>query len=292
MRERIFAVAVLVLVVVYSTIPGNCYVMSATIDKEKIHVKISSVVDHNFTQLTQQDLSFSGEDLSKASAVIENAIKARQNSAAVKNLLLSGSLSSSSIKLDAEFDISGVVLVEGAILKANSTWRSFEVSENMSSRSVLWNRVGEQYFVPRVDYFVNITSTRFYYNQTTLVTSGQAKNVLKDLKMLDFRPLSLRLSAWNQTRSLAENKTRWTVKLGKVLDFSARQDLESSSVKFVISKSIDAEISVPGYGTLQGETIRTDVGTGETELTMLAIVLIATIGAICTHLIVRRNRRS
>ena len=292
MRETILATAILIVILAHSTIPGNCYAMSATIDKEKIHVKINSVLLHNFTELRTQDLSFSGDDISRAANAIESAVKAKQGNAAVSNLILFASLSSSSIRVDTEFDIRGPILVEGAILKANSSWRSFEVPENMSSRGVFWNRVGELYFAPRVDYFANMTDIRFILNQTSAATPREAKTILKELRMLDFRALSLGLSKWNLTRSLTDGKTRLTAKLGKIFDFSARKTSESPYVQYVVSKTLDAEISIPGYAVLQGETIWTDVGTGGTELVMLGFVLLTVVGAISTRWLKRRRERT
>lgn len=50
--------------------------------------------------------------------------------------------------------------------------------------------------------------------------------------------------------------------------------------------------SAPGYATLQGDTIRTDVSSGEIEFEMLAVVLLTAVGAFGTHLLQRRRRKT
>lgn len=290
MKRSTLVALTIVLSLTLSTIPTDASKMSVTVDAEKIHVKIESVVTQNFTALAPVEFSVNGESLTKTQAAIDNATKAKQRNAETANLAVSVQFTEASIRVKTEFDILGVVLVKGSILAANTSWRSFDVSENVSAQGVYWNRVGEAYLVPAVDRFVDVTGAQFYTNRTILTGTYQAKQTLRNLRMLDFKALATPLHHWNMARSLREGKTVWRLSVGTVFDLSVR-DKDSAGAEHTVLRTLDAEISAPGYASLEGETVRTDLGTGMIELAMLIVVLSTFFGAVLTHLFRKTSRK-
>jgi len=66
---------------------------------------------------------------------------------------------------------------------------------------------------------------------------------------------------------------------------------KSVTTDYVARYGYVAAISVPGVGRAQGNVILVDVGTGEIEWAMAAIVVVAVLSAIGVQILFRKSKR-
>jgi hypothetical protein len=66
---------------------------------------------------------------------------------------------------------------------------------------------------------------------------------------------------------------------------------KNTTTDYVATYGYNAAISVSGVGRTQGNAILVDVGTGETELVMAAMVILAFISAITVQLLFRSKKK-
>lgn len=199
------------------------------------------------------------------------------------------------------FDILGVTQRNGDILSVNMTWLPFTVTSDLRAQNFSFNTIGRRYLRSVVTYYANasrfvglpkatITGVTFYVGGIS-VGPPAAQNYVGNFTTLNFSPLNVNVGQWNRTYTLSNNTTTWRYFPSKSLDFDMRIERKNVTADYVATYAYNATISVPGLERAQGSVILVDVGTGQTEWVMAAIVILAFASAIAVQLRYRNNKR-
>jgi hypothetical protein len=198
-------------------------------------------------------------------------------------------------------DVVGVSQRNGDILTANMTWLPFDVNSDLRAQNLSFNMIGSHYFRSAVAYYANasrfvslpnatITGATFFANGTSIGPPA-AENYVGNFTTLRFDLLDPNVGGWNRTYTLTNDTTTWRYFPSQLLKFDMRIERKNVTTDYVAKYGYDAVISVPGVGRAQGDVILVDVGTGQMEWAMAAIVIVAVISAIGVQTLFRNRKR-
>ena len=209
--------------------------------------------------------------------------------------------SSGGLNLTGAMDVSGVSNRTGDIVTANMTWLPFSVASDLKAGNLSYNDVGSQYFRSVVASYANasslvgrpnatITGVSFFVNASA-VDAPAAENYVGNFTMLDFRSLSPALDQWNSTYTLSNDTTTWRYPSSMLLNFDMKIQRKNVTTHYTATYEYSATITVPGVGRGQGNAVLADVGTGDKEWAMTAIVVIALVSAVAVQFLVRSRKK-
>jgi hypothetical protein len=234
-------------------------------------------------------------------ATFADALRAAYAPASASNLTLGITTDGRNLNLTFTMDVVGVSQRNGDILSANMTWLPFDVNSDLRAQDFSFNTVGSRYFRSVVAYYANasrfvsvpnstITGVTFFVNGTS-IGSPAAENYAGNFTTLRFDSLNPNVGAWNRTYTLNNNTTTWRYFPSQLLGFDMRIQRKTVTTDYVAKYGYDATISVPGVGRAQGDVILVDVGTGQIEWAMAAIVIVAVLSAIGVQILFRNRKR-
>ena len=264
---------------------------SARIERDMIGVKISSTLSQNVTSLFEKKINISGGSLTNLTRAFEKQIRARSPEAAVRDLSAYCMFTNNTIEVAVQFNVFGVVSRHGEVVTANLTWRTLNISDDLSIENVSYNLVGKAYFREIVPRFENMTGARFYENRTLPVTVYRAKDIAGNITMLGFKFLGAPLSKWQMTYDVTKVETSYRLKLGNVVDLAVKRELNASVTEFGILMDFAGEITTSGYARLKGDLIESEVGIGNTQILMLTAVVVPTLIAVTARMLEAKRTR-
>jgi hypothetical protein len=135
-----------------------------------------------------------------------------------------------------------------------------------------------------------ITGVTFFVNGTS-VGAPAAQDYVGNFTTLNFGALNPDLADWNRTYTLTNNTTTWRSIPSSLLNFDMRISRKNNTSDYIATYGYNAAISVSGVGRTQGNAILVDVGTGQTEWVMAAIVVLALASAITVQLLFRSKKK-
>jgi hypothetical protein len=118
-----------------------------------------------------------------------------------------------------------------------------------------------------------------------------AEDYVGNFTTLNFDSLNPDLSQWNRTYALTNNTTTWRFFPSQLLNFDMRIQRKNVTTDYVATYGYSATISVPGVGRAQGRIVLVEVGTGQIEWVMAAIVILAVLSAIGVQLLFRSRKK-
>jgi len=264
---------------------------SARIERDRVHVKISSSLSQNITSLFEKKISLSGDSLTNATRAFEKQIKARSPEAYIKDFSVHCTFTNNTIEVAVQFDVLGVVSRKEEVVAANLTWRAFNILDDLSAENVSYNLVGKAYFRGAIPRYENMTETRFYEDRMLPVTVYRAKDITGNITMLRFKSLETPLSKWEMVYNITRVETSYKLKVGRTVDLVARRELNASVTEFGVWMDLTGEITTSGYARLKGEAAISEVGVGISQLLMFAAVAIPLLVATTTHIIEKKRTR-
>jgi hypothetical protein len=284
MKRTVIAALLATLVVFGSIVPASSSTFSARVESDRVHVRILSNLTQNITSLLERRISVSGEALSNAAKVIERQIRVKSPNGSVGGLSIQSVFANNSVEVTMDFDVLSVVAKREEVVTANLTWRAFDIVDDLEAETMHYNLVGKTYLRPAIPRYENMTGLRFYENRTLPATIYRAQDIAGNVTMLRFGTLRATLSRWNMTYNVAKTETRYTLKVGRIVDLAAKRELDSAA-SFGIWMDLTGEISVAGHAQVRGETIISEVQIGSFQILMLLAVIIPVVCVIVAHLL-------
>lgn len=290
MKKSFLLSSIVIFMILGSIADSYGSTFSARIERDRVHVKISSTLTQNMTSLFERKIVVSGDSLTNITKLFEKQIKARSPNAYVKDLSVYCTFTNSTVEVAVQFDVLGVVSRHEEVITANLTWRGLNVPDDLSAENVSYNLVGKAYLLKAVAYYENMTETRFYENRTLSATIYRAKDIIGNITMLQLKALATPLSKWQTIYNIARAETSYKLKLGRTVDLAAKRELNVSVTEFGVWMDLTGEISVSGYAKVKGDAIVSEAGIGNSQVLILASVVIPLGIAVTAHMVEKRAR--
>jgi hypothetical protein len=301
---RLVAVTIVLLIVV-SVIgsPVSAADITIAIDKEQVHARIGLSLYQNMTIFPSEAVTLEGSRDPDLSSAIQDALKATNSSASFSTLSLSIASSASWLNLTLSMNLTGVSERRGDVVYANASWKDFRAQGDLRAGNLSYNTIGSEYLRPVLDFYENasrfeqnpnatVKAVTFFVNGTESVQGSVAANQVGNFTLLDFTYLSSPVEQWNREYSLSNNTTTWRYKPPISLNASVRIQELNKTFTIVSRYGFDAEITMTGLAVAQGNTLRVDVGNGNMEWIMSAIIVIGIALTIAVQMMFRRKRRT
>ena len=275
--------------------------VSVSVQGQQVHTTFNLYLHQNITALPNEVTTIDSASDPNLTPTFTHALQAVFPVANPSGLTIRVDSSSGGLNLTGAMDVTGVSNRTGDIVTANMTWLPFNVSSDLKAGELSYNDVGSRYFRSIVANYANasalvgrpnatITGVSFYINASA-VGAPQAENYVGNFTMLDFRPLSPALDQWNRTYTLNNDTTAWRYPSSMLLNFDMRIQRKNVTTDYVATYDYSATITVPGVGRAQGSAVLIDVGTGEKEWAMTAIVVIALVSAVVVQFMLRSRKK-
>jgi hypothetical protein len=283
--------------------PVSAADIRVTIDREQVHARMGLSLYQNMTAFPSEVVTLDGSRDPDMSSAIQEALKATNSSASFSTLTLSIASSASWLNLTLSMNLTGVSERRGDIIYANATWKAFSTQTDLRADNLSYNTIGSKYLRPVVDFYENaskfeqspnatVKAVTFFVNGTESVEGAVAANHVGNFTLLDFASLSSPVEQWNREYSLSNNTTSWRYEPPMRLNASVRIQELNKTFTIVSRYGVNAEIAVAGLALAQGNTLRVDVGNGEAEWIMSAVIVIAIALTIVVQIMFRRKRKA
>lgn len=297
--------APIILLIIFGSllmVPVHASEVTMTIRNGTIASEMVLSVHQNMTQFPTQITKLDGATDSSLMGNFTKALRNADSSASLSQLTLTISSSANWMNVTASIDISGVTAQSGDITNTTTTWRSYYVGADLRAGNLSFNAVGSRYLRPVYDYYVNATrhigqpnatinGITFLSNDTS-IGGDQAANQAGNLTLFDFKPLNVSLNQWDYKYNLENNTTTWRYSPAPIITSSIKVTKGLNSTSTIIADyGYRAEIVVAGLARSQGDGVVVDVGSGNKELIMTGIVILAIVVAIWIQFLYRARRK-
>ena len=297
-------IAILMLAVFLASsmyVPASASNVAVTVVGQQIHAAMALSLVQNVTTLPKLTTSIDADSDANVSAAFSEALRNANPSASPSNLTIGLTSTEKSINLTCTMGVAGVSQKNGDILTANMTWLSFNVASDIRAQNFSFNTIGKRYFRSVVAYYANasrfvgrpnstITGVTFFVNGTS-VGPPAAENYVGNFTTLNFGSINTNVAQWNRTYTLNNNTTTWRYFPPQYLNFDMRIERKNVTTDYVATYGYDVAISVSGVGRAQQSVLLIDVGTGETEWGMAAIVILTVVAAVGVQILLRNRTK-
>jgi len=299
------AVAILVLVLfLMSTfcVPISASDVSVGVQGGQVHARYALYLRQNVTALPNMTATIDSTTRPDIYSVFGQALKNTNPEATPSDLQLDISSTKALLNLTCTMDVSGVSQRSGDILAVNMTWLPFNINSDLQAGNFSFNTIGKRYMRPILAYYANasrfvglpnvtITGATFFVNKTSIGPQA-AVNYVGNFTMLDFRSLNPTIDQWNRTYTVTNDTTSWRYSPAERLDFELQiQRGNATHTAYTASYGYNATVSVSGVGRVKGDTLLVGVGTGKTEWTMAAIVVLVVLCAVGVQILFRNRKK-
>jgi hypothetical protein len=281
--------------------PVHASDLSVSVQGQQVQAKFNLFLHQNMTALPSETTTLDSASNANLTSAFASALHTAYPSAGLSGLTVRIDSTKDDLNLTGTMGVSGVSNRTGDIVTANMTWLPFNVASDLTAGNLSFNEVGRRYFRPVVVDYANassevgrpnatITGVSFLVNQSA-VGSPTAENYVGNFTMLDFRSLSPSLDQWNRNYTLSNDTTAWHYPSSIRLDFDMKIQRKNVTTHYLATFSYSARITVPGVARSQGSAILLDVGTGQKEWIMAAIVVIALVSAVAVQFLLRSRKK-
>ncbi|HUK51208.1 MAG TPA: hypothetical protein VLV18_09230 [Terriglobales bacterium] len=297
-------IAIVILAVILAaafTAPVHASNLSVSINGQQVRTNFNLYLHENITSLPVETANLDATSNSNLNSAFSNALHATYPTAAPSSLTLQVTSTKNDLNITGKMSVSGVSNRTGDIVTANMTWLPFNVASDLTAGNLSYNLVGSSYFKSIVAYYGNeskfvgrpnatIAGVSFFVNASA-VNPEQAENYVGNFTTLNFAAINPSLDQWNRTYTLNNDTTTWRYPSTTTLDFDMKIQVKNVTTHYVAAYQYSAAISVPGVGRSQETAIFLDVGNGETEWVMAAVVVIAIISAVGAQFLLRSRKK-
>ena len=282
-------------------VPASASNITVNIQGQQVHTSISLSLVQNITALPNMTTTVDSAAQPNLSAAFDQGLSRANPNAASSGLTVQITSTKTSLNLTCTMDVAGVSQRNGDIVSVNMTWLAFNVTSDLRAENLSYNTIGSRYFRPVVAYYANasrfvgrpnatIAGVTFFVNGTSF-NPTQAQDYADNFTMINFSGLTPTLDQWNRTYTLTNNTTTWRYSPPQLFNFDMRIQRKNMTADYVANYGYSAMISVSGLSRAQGHTILVNVGTGEMEWAMAAIVILAVFSAITVQVLYRNRRK-
>ncbi len=283
--------------------PVSAANVSITFDKDQVQARMVLSVHQNMTRFPVKSTTLDASRDPTISSAINKAFRDANSSASPSTLTIGVVSTATWLNLTLVMSLSGVSEKRGDIAYANMTWKAFRTMADLRVDNFSYNTLGSRYFRPVVDFYVNaskiesrpnatIQGVTFLVNGTQSVAGTTEANQVGNFTVLDFRSLSVPLDQWNQTYSLSNNTTTWRYVPPTILNASVRVSQANRTFTIFSLYAYDAQILATGLVRAQGDMLRADVGTGQSEWIMTSVVVLSVALALVAQILFRRRKKA
>jgi hypothetical protein len=298
------AIAIIILTIFIAStlcVPTSASEMSVTVQGEQVHARFDLSLVQNVTGLPTLTTTVGSGSQSNLSAAFTQALKNADPRANPSGISFGITSTKQMLNLTGAMDISGVSARRGDILAVNTTWLTFDVTSDLRAQNFSFNTIGSRYLRPTVAFYANasrfvgrpnstITGVTIFVNRTS-ISPQTAESYVGNFTMLNFGALSPILEQWNRTYTFANNTTTWRYSPPVLLSFDMRIQRKNVTTDYTAAYGYSALISVSGVGRGRGHTILVDVGTGQTESVMAALVILVVVSAVGIQVMFRNRKK-
>jgi hypothetical protein len=298
-------VAAVILILIVASVcaaPASAADVTITFDKQQVQAKMILSVHQNMTRFPNQATSLDASSGANVSSAINEALRGADPSASFSALSVKVKSNATWLNLTVAMSLAGVSERRGDVADVNMTWKAFNTTADLRVGSLSYNTVGSRYFRPVVDFYQNaskfenspnatIKAVTFFVNGTS-VAGANVANQVGNFTLLDFRSLDLPLDQWNRTYNLVNNTTTWRYAPPTILNASIRAQELNETFTLFSYYAYGALITVQGLASAHGNLLRADVGTGQQEWIMTALVLLAVVAVVVVQVSFRRKRKA
>ena len=275
--------------------------VTITIHSGTIESRMALSFNQNMTQLPSQSNTIDGATDASLMTNFNKSLRDTQPSK-LSNVRIQVASNNNWLNATVSLTISGATSQQGDIMNASTTWKAFHVDADLRVDNLSYNTVGSRYLRSVYDYYVNasrfigrrnsiITGVTFFDNQTS-IGGNQAANQAGNLTLFDFRPLNASLDRWQYRYNLENDTTTWNYSPPATNLYSIRVTVGLNRTFTIFSNYVyDAEIIASGLARSKGNNVLADVGSGQMELTMTAVVIATIAAAIWAQILYRRRRK-
>ena len=279
------------------SVPASASNVAVKVEGLQVHEALDLSLAENVTTLPPMTTSVNDASDPNLTSSFSQALKSADPTASASNANVLINSSSKGLNLTATMDIEGASQRNGDIVTANMTWLPFAVTSDLRAQNLSFNTVGKTYFRPITAYYANasrfvgrpnatITGVIFYVNGTS-VSAPSAEDYVGNFTTLNFGSINPDIALWNRTYTLSNNTTTWRAWPPGLLNFNMQIQRRNVTTSYVATYGYTVTISVPGVGRAQGASILVEVGSGQMEWLMAAIVVLTVVCAIAVQLTIR-----
>ena len=284
-------------------VPASAADIMISFDRQTLQTRMHLAVHQNMTKFGNQSVTFDATQDPTLAAAFTDALKKVDSNAGYSALRITVWSNTTWLNLTVAMSLTGVSDRRGDIAAVNTTFRAFNVSADLRVGNFSYNTVGKEYFRPVSDFYVNaskfendpnatIRAITFFVNETQSVPGPDAANYVGNFTVLDFRALDVPLDEWQRTFDLGNNTTTWSytppVQLGAEIRAS---ELNQSLTRFA-TYAYSAAVVVPGLAQAEGNIVRVDVGSGQKEWIMVAVVVVLLALAVVVQFTYRAKKKA
>lgn len=295
---------ILIFIVVFGSmciVPVHASDVTISIRNGAIESKIVLSFHQNMTQFPEAGVKLDGLTDTSLMSNFTAALRRLDALAEVTQVTVAVASNTTWLNVTASMSVAAVATHEGDMVNATTAWKSFHVDADMRAGNLSYNAVGRRYLRPVFDFYINatrfvgrpnatITGVSFFDNATS-ISGPQAGNEAGNITLFDFRPLNATLDQWTTKYNLENNTTTWRYSPPPMLMSSIKITRGNETSRISANYAYDAEIIVTGLARSKGDYVLLDVGSGQNELIMAAIVILTIAIAAWTQLLYRGKRK-
>ncbi len=282
-------------------VPASAYNVTVNIQGQQVHTSISLSLTQNITALPILTATLDSSSQPNLSTAFDQGLSQADPNAVTSGLSVGVSSTKASLNLTCAMDVSGIAKRNGNIVSVNMTWLAFNVTSDLRAGNLSYNTIGSRYFAPIIAYYANasrlvgrpnstIGGVTFFVNGTSF-NPTQTQNYVDNFTMLKFGSLRPSLDQWNRTYTLSNNTTTWRYSPPQLFNFDMRIQRNNVTTSYAAQYAYNAIISVSGLSRAKGHVILVDVGTGDLEWVMAAIVVVAVLSAVSVQVFYARRKK-
>jgi hypothetical protein len=283
-------------------VPVHASQVTLTIRDGLIGSTMTLSFHENMTRLPETTATLDGATDSALMASFTNALTATYPLATVSHLTVAVSSRTDWLNVTASVDVSGVTIQNGDIMNTTTAWKSYHIDKDLRIGNLSFNTVGSRYLRPVYNYYVNATryigkpnaaiSGVTFFSNNASIAGAQAANEAGNFTLFDFRPLNVSLDEWNYTYNLRNDTTTWRYSPAPIISSLIKviRGFNSTSTIFA-DYGYNAEVVAAGLARSVGDCAFVDVSSGNRELIMTGVIVLAIIVAIWIQLRYRARRK-
>jgi hypothetical protein len=295
---------ILIFIIVFGSlciVPVRASDVTISIQNQAIDSKIVLSFHQNMTQLPKETATLEGSVHASLMSNLTAALRRMDASVQVSHVTVAIASSTTWLNVTTSMRVTGVTTQQGDIVNATTAWKSFYVDADMRAGNLSYNTVGSRYLRPVFDFYINVT--RFvgrpnatitgvsFFDNATSISGPQAGNLAGNLTLFDFRPLNLTLDQWTSNYNLENNTTTWRYSPSPIIISSIKITKGNDTSTIVANYGYNAEVIVSGLARSKGDDVLIDVGSGQKELIMAAIVILTVAMVVWVQVLYRAKRK-
>jgi len=294
-----------------NSLPSVLAAYSVSLEDSSISVRILDDLRQGVPNPAANDTQVFTDELPKVSFVlvgpnateVESAlslnIKSKSPQAALVGFYLAVSSNGSWVHVDMRFEVTGAITGPQEFQRADLSWRSLLLSEDLKEGNFSFNLLGSNYFAEPVENLAQpstlpVAQTRRWYFNGLARTPTQVFADVGSMSLFNYTSLSKPLESWQREIDYSPLGTKFSTRGGFNLTFlgTIREPGEEFTQAFTAVYNPEVVIEVKGLAEANGDFLNIETGKGfPAEMLMLTLVVAIPIPGVATYVYERRITR-